>query len=149
MKNHCSNGPVSTLAGATWTPEPGTDCDQHKGVPAISKIQGETDSFGAEYHYACQSCLTIFRQHAAQAKIGTCDWCNNSTDTLRDHRDMDEGRAGPVYRVCQPCRSKETESLQEELQEMRSEEGYVFDDDERYDDDIPGTGDDDDEDFPP
>jgi hypothetical protein len=41
-------GPISTLPGHSHQVPDGTVCDDHPDRPAVARIQGETDSFGAE-----------------------------------------------------------------------------------------------------
>lgn len=36
-------------------------CDDHPDVPAVARVQGETDSFGCEMHDLCQACLDELR----------------------------------------------------------------------------------------
>jgi hypothetical protein len=102
-------GPISTLPGSSHDLPAGTMCDLHPDVPAVARIQGETDSFGCEMNDVCQECLDADRAFArsAEATTGRCDWCKNEEATdLRDSRDYEEGLSGPVYRVCGPCRKR-------------------------------------------
>jgi hypothetical protein len=108
-------GPISSLPGSLHAAQ--GMCDDHPDRPAVARLQGETDSFGSEMHDVCQECLDEHRQHQAEARTGFCDWCRTEQTTLRDHRDFEEGMSGPVYRVCGPCRKKESESLREEADE--------------------------------
>ena len=136
MNQECSNGPVSTLAGHVSTDgiDPGTECmgqleseqrDVLVGCPDLAtvKVQGETDSFGCEYVYLCHAChermKLAHQQRAAQPEY--CEWCKHEKTGVRDHRDIDEGLAGPVYRVCRDC-------IADELRELRAE----LDDDDFY-----------------
>ena len=98
------------------TPE-GMMCDMHPDRPAVRRMQGETDSFGAEYLDLCQECLDKMAKHEAENRAGCCDWCGQHATDLRPRRDMDEGMAGRVYDVCGACVRKENESLQAELDE--------------------------------
>jgi len=70
-----------------------------------------------------------FKSHEVEARVGVCDWCKTEQTTLRDHRDFEEGMSGPVYRVCSPCRIKESASLREEL-DSYCNEFYDYGDDE-------------------
>ena len=114
---HVSSGPVSSMPGSNHELPPGSMCDDHPTVPAVRRIQGETDSFGCEYHMMCQACLDEHRKHlqAARDEPGCCDWCSELKTGLRPRRDYEEGMAGPVYRVCGDCIKKENEEAQEEL----------------------------------
>lgn len=103
----CSKGPVATMRGATHLlPENGVCCDNHQDRPAVARIQGETDSFGCEYHDLCDECAEEMRQALAEEVAGICDWCRLPTTDLREYRDPEEGQAGPVYTVCQKCCKK-------------------------------------------
>lgn len=65
-------------------------------------MQGETDSFGAEYSMLCDDCLKLTK--AAQAESDAddfCEWCGNKT-TVQFARDATES-CGRVYRLCRPC----------------------------------------------
>ena len=89
-------------------------CDEHPDRPAVARIQGETDSFGCEMHDLCQECLDAERAYrnspeAAEWRKGTCEWCKNPADDLRDRRDYEEGNCGRVYRVCGACVKRDNE----------------------------------------
>lgn len=112
-------GPCSTLPGALHKVPAGTMCDKHHDVPATHRVQGETDSFGAELNDKCQACYDKYRAavdaHKAEAATGTCDWCRSHATDLRPRRDFEEGMYGRVYDVCGACVKKENERLQDEL----------------------------------
>jgi hypothetical protein len=123
-------GPISTLSGASHAVPDGMACDQHPDRPAVVRIQGETDSFGCEMHDICQECLDSERAarnspEAAEWRKGTCEWCKNPADDLRDRRDYEEGSCGRVYRVCGACVKRDNEYW--------AAEAAAYDDD-RYDD---------------
>lgn len=99
-------GPISTLPGTRHKLLKQVDCDDHPGVPAIERIQGETDSFGSEMHDLCKECVDKMNKEAKKERFAHCDWCKELSNTIRPMRDADEGMAGPVYQVCQPCRNK-------------------------------------------
>lgn len=99
-------GPVSTLPGSTRGAEHGAMCDEHPDRPAVRRVQGETDSMGAEFYDLCQECLDELAKHAAEAACGRCDWCKSEVRDLRPFRDFEEGTSGPVYEVCGACRKK-------------------------------------------
>jgi hypothetical protein len=105
-------------------------CDQHPDRPAVARIQGETDSFGCEMNDLCQECLDADRAwknspEAGEWRKGTCEWCKNPADDLRDRRDYEEGNCGRVYRVCGACVKRDNEYW--------AAEAAAYDDD-RYDD---------------
>jgi len=112
-------GPTSGRPGTRHKLPPGTMCDEHPDQPAVTRIQGETDSFGAELLDVCQSCLDAIQAHQAEDRTGMCDWCSNHATDLAHQRDLDEGMGGRMYRVCGACRRAESERLDEELAETR------------------------------
>ena len=120
-------GPTSSLPGTFHKLPASTTCDDHPDRPAVARIQGETDSFGAELNDLCQECLDQFRSYQADARAGVCDWCSSPATDLTYRRDIDEGMNGRVYRVCGTCRKVESERLDEELAEIR-DHFYDFED---------------------
>lgn len=110
-------GPVSTLPGDRRESPEGMMCDNHPDRQAVRRVQGETDSFGAEYLDLCQECLDKVRVYELEARIGRCDWCGQHAADLRPRRDFEEGLAGRVYNVCGNCVRKENENLQTEFDE--------------------------------
>ena len=97
--------------------------DWHCESQATTRIQGETDSFGAEYYHLCDACYELDTeiQEYNDIKHGNdeacCEWCK--TLVLRKDlgwtRDIDEGSNGPVYEVCGSCRTRQAEQIAEEL----------------------------------
>jgi hypothetical protein len=85
-------------------------------------MQGETDSFGSEMHDLCAECTEKAREEPHY--IGTCDWCSASEVVLNPRRDYEEGMAGRVYYVCQPCITRSNARIAAEFD----------DDDNGYDD---------------
>jgi hypothetical protein len=134
----CSHGPVSSLPGAKFQPEPDSTCDRHPDVQAVKKVQGETDSFGCEYVHMCQACVDANEAYTKEqlSVEKFCDWCSGMKLNVRAHRDFEEGQSGRVYQVCSDCRARESESVAEELVEYESESRYsnhsTFDDDGGY-----------------
>lgn len=97
-------GPISTLPGRGHDVPDGQTCDQHPDRLAVSRIQGETDSFGAELNDMCQECLDEYRREMAEADhSGKCDWCHEHKPRLSPRRDYEEGMYGRVYEVCDEC----------------------------------------------
>jgi hypothetical protein len=135
-KIHTSGRPVSTLPGTTWNVEEGTMCDDHLDRKAERRVQGETDSFGAEYHYMCRQCLDeflAFRKEEYETEH-RCDWCGNMKKHVAKYRDANEGQGGPVYDVCEDCRNKDRQHWAEEAARYRDEHGdSSFDDDDGWD----------------
>jgi len=126
-----ASGPVSTMRGHTSMAPVGMMCCSHEDRPAIKRVQGETDSFGAEYFGACQECLDELAKDDG-TYTGTCDWCEAESDKLRETRDYEEGMSGPVYDVCPGCRQKQNDAAAAELAEYdnRDEDDYGTDGDE-------------------
>ena len=110
-------GPIHTLPGASHDVPDGACCDMHQDRLAVARIQGETDSFGSELYDVCQECLEEIRNYK---DVGVCDWCHTES-ALRPYRDLDEGRTGPVYRVCAACRRKDQEWWAAEASEYEHE----------------------------
>lgn len=102
---YASRGPVSTLPGHKSPPPVGAMCDHdgHEHIPAKVRIQGETDSMGAEYGFLCEACEKEY--DAAPSAESSCDHCS-SDDVLIPTRFPDEGTSGPVYYLCRGCRDK-------------------------------------------
>lgn len=111
-------GPVSTLPGSLHKVPAGTCCDEHEDREAMYRVQGETDSMGAEYVDLCSECYDPLKSadNKLAAATGRCDWCGLEKDTLRPRRDMDEGMCGPVYRVCLECVQAENDRYAEEYE---------------------------------
>jgi hypothetical protein len=123
-----SQGPVSTLPGHTQQVEPQVMCDQHNDRPAVRRVQGETDSFGCEYHDLCQECIDEMRAAIEADRVGVCDWCLKDAKDLRDRRDIDEGMCGRVYRVCGECVNVENARLAAEMNESGYYDRWDFED---------------------
>jgi len=107
-------GPIQTLPGTGHAVPPGTMCDDHPDRPAVARIQGETDSFGAELIDCCAECRDALRAAIRAPQRGWCDWCKTMAEGIRDHRDFEEGSSGPVYSVCAGCRTRELQRLERE-----------------------------------
>ena len=123
----CSIGPVSTLPGSIRAVPVGTECDEHPGVLAVKRVQGETDSFGCEYMDMCQECYDKYKEEMRNVdNSGICDWCKKSADRVFNHRDIEEGSCGQVYQVCQAC-------IDAEKKEWAEERDCLDDDDEWWD----------------
>jgi hypothetical protein len=125
-------GPISSLPGSIHNPPNGTMCDNHPDQPAVTRVQGETDSFGSEMEDLCQQCVDERRAYrcseagqaeAAEERTGSCDWCKTHSTDLRSARDYDEGMHGPVYRVCGPCIKRVNDEAQAELDDMYDDWG--------------------------
>lgn len=122
----CSIGPVSTLPGSIRAVPVGTECDEHPGVLAVKRVQGETDGFGAEFLDMCQECYDKYKEEMRNVdNSGICDWCKKSADQVFNHRDIEEGSCGRVYQVCQACIDAEKKEW--------AEERDCLDDDEWWD----------------
>ena len=99
-------GPLRSLPGALFRPPEGMVCDLHGHVPAVVRVQGETDSFGSEMLDMCNYCYAQFNIGESQDVVGRCDLCHEHDRTLKHHRDPEQSATGPVYRACQDCIAK-------------------------------------------
>jgi RecJ-like exonuclease len=79
------------------------ETEGHEKRPATHTMQGETDSFGAEYIDLCSECAEKFRGTCWYE--GDCEHCGQEAE-LWGWRDPDEGLNGPVYALCQRCRQR-------------------------------------------
>jgi hypothetical protein len=119
-------GPISTLPGAGHHLPKGTMCDLHPNRPAVARIQGETDSMGAELNDMCAECLEAERQYnRTRDRSGVCDWCKTKKPRLRNRRCSDEGLYGPVYEVCDDCCARQDKALAEELARYEAEDPWA------------------------
>jgi len=119
-------GPTSTMPGSVHKLPDKTVCDTHPDKLAVIRIQGETDSFGAELNDMCQECLDEYKKYLQEEDTsGQCDWCKTDVQKRVTTRDYEEGLAGRLYYVCEPCLNKYSDKIREE-----------FDEDSRYDDDF-------------
>lgn len=109
-------GPISSLPGSHHAVPDGTACDYHPDRAAVTRLQGETDSFGSEMEDLCEECWRARKREEAADDFnsGECDWCKKEATDLRWRRDYDEGLSGPVYRVCGGCVVREEQRLKEE-----------------------------------
>lgn len=95
----------------------------HCESQATTRIQGETDSWGAEHYHLCDACyeldteITEYLTEKHANDEAQCEWCKKVTKQkdLRYTRDIDEGSNGPVYEVCGSCRTRQAEQIAEEL----------------------------------
>lgn len=106
---------VSSLPGSSHFVPENAKCDIHTDRNAVANIQGETDSFGAEYILMCRECYEEYKEEAKKPHISTCDWCKAERVPVRPRRDYDEGMNGPVYYCCQDCIDKSNARMAEEL----------------------------------
>lgn len=117
-------GPTSSLPGSRHNPQ-GQPCD-HPGctAPATVRIQGETDSMGAEYLDFCDAHIPP----RDAPLVGTCDWCRTPNVALSITRDYDEGMCGPVYEVCKSCTDRRNAEAEAELARYGRDDDDYFDD---------------------
>ena len=101
------------LPGSIHPVQPGDECVDC-GKPATVRVQGETDSFGAEYHAYCASCRALWEATLNIPHISFCDHCKQEEET-KPWRDLDEGSSGPVYYICSPCRREADEAYRSQL----------------------------------
>ena len=115
--------PVCGCEHGTWSDESFEIDDTMCKEPVEWRLQGETDSFGAEYFYYCsrhkkqeQDRVKEWYNSPEAEELQKCDWCKTLVPAkdLQKHRDFEEGTASPIYDVCSKCRHKETQSLLKE-----------------------------------
>lgn len=104
-----------SLPGFHYSVPNGAKCDAHHDRDAVANIQGETDSFGAEYILMCQECYDEYKEEAKKPHISDCDWCGAKQIAVRPRRDYDEGMNGPVYYACQGCIDRDNARIEDEL----------------------------------
>lgn len=68
---------TTTLPGTIRKVPQGQKCDDCENIATI-RVQGETDSFGAEWYDFCETCYVKHRELRKQHKSGKCDWCKRS-----------------------------------------------------------------------
>lgn len=78
------------------------------------RLQGETDSMGAEYHFYCDQHLKEVQKVMREAPevLESCDGCG-AMAVLRPSRCWEEGNNGPVYHWCPACRESNRKSLED------------------------------------
>ena len=115
---------TTSLPGTGRAVPEGQTCDDC-GAPATHRIQGETDSFGAEWADLCDSCYDKERERIRnEDRSGHCEWCKEFAPRLFNTRDtLDEGLHGPVYQVCKSCLKKQQDAIDREY-EMMVADGY-------------------------
>ena len=89
-------------------------CD-HCEKLATYVMQGETDSFGAEYHMLCDEHfkLRLDEIEKEKQKPKLCEWCNKEKVGCTMQRDITESH-GPLYQVCNECRVKNVNAFVED-----------------------------------
>lgn len=93
------------MPGSLHRVPPGRRCDSHPERLAVMRIQGETDSMGAELHDCCAECGVAMQSAIHAPQGGVCDLCHQPQLELRPYRDPEEGAAGRLYDACGSCRS--------------------------------------------
>lgn len=96
------------LPGAEITPKGNEKCDKHPDRESIITIVTETDSFGSETVEKCEECYKEYQYRKAnpepddfyECEGAGCDVCD---ETVKPHRDPEEGMSGPVYYWCSSC----------------------------------------------
>jgi len=134
-------GPTKQLPGSLHPFPPGTRCDNHPERLAIARIQGETDSMGAELIDCCGPCAVNAREAAKLTAIDReCDRCHRLFDKLENYRDPDEGISGRLYQLCEGC-ANEARSGDNSSTGIASESGDGYPDENALevdaDDDFP------------
>lgn len=88
------------------------------------RVAGEQDSFGTEWLYFCDSDYEEFlkEMHAYRLaqRTGPCEWCKKEVTDRFEFRGFDSDGPWDKQWVCGPCRVKDGEALQEELDYLDS-----------------------------
>lgn len=85
------------------------------GVPATHELIGEVDGFGHESTPYCEKHGVMQKEeHTKSREVTTCAWCKTIGVETSPHRDFEEGSNGPLYDVCDGCRSREIADLNDE-----------------------------------
>ena len=105
---HCSNGPVSSMPGSRHQLPLNQSCDKHPNRLAVVRIQGETDSFSAEYVDMCEECKQDYLKHIEEHKEDErhCEICLGNKKGVKPRRDPEEGSCGRLYDMCPECYRK-------------------------------------------
>jgi hypothetical protein len=72
-----------SLPGSRHSVPKDAKCDLHHDRDAVANIQGETDSFGAEYILMCPECYSEHKEETKNPQISTCDWCKAKQVAVR------------------------------------------------------------------
>lgn len=79
--------------------EKDNECMSH----ATYKVVVESDSFGSEYGYYCDTHIKDVEEQAiSNPPEDNCDHCKRLL-TVHPYRDYEEGYNGPVYWLCECC----------------------------------------------
>lgn len=106
---------MRNLPGSSHSVPENTKCDIHAERHAVANIQGETDSFGAEYILMCQECYNEYKEETKNPHISDCDWCEAKQTATWPRRDYEEGMSGRVYYLCQTCIDRDNAKISNEL----------------------------------
>lgn len=128
MKDLHYSGPVSSLPGSLHSLPEGSMCDSHPDRLAVARVQGETDSFGAEYILMCAECREAHKAMDGAHYTGNCK-CGAEEVPLFPYRDYDEGLRGPVYYACRACKGAFVARQSEEAERYLLDEVFILQDD--------------------
>lgn len=117
----------------SWTAYVGDEPCQVCGEKAAARLQGETDSMGAEYSWWCDDHIQAVRDSlkASREVEHICDGCGAKAKVYPS-RCWEEGSNGPVYDWCSSCRDKNRQSLEDSISDEEKERWNRDDDDEDY-----------------
>jgi hypothetical protein len=119
-----AGGVLGTLPGHRERIIGNEECEEC-GAPATCRLQGETDSMGAEWYTLCTKCADA---SSGWSPDGKCDTCKKETGKLVPSRCWEEGPSGPVYWVCEDCLARDIQAAAEadrDMREMMAEEDPV------------------------
>lgn len=108
-----AGGVYATLPGHRISVSEG-ECEKC-GAPATCRLQGETDSFGAEWWTLCDECAD---KSSETSPSGECETCRGDSEKLVPSRCWEEGPGGPVYWVCPECRERDVQAAREAGEEL-------------------------------
>ena len=106
------------LPGETTTRFEAGICDRCCESSATIGLCTESDSFGDEITPVCDDCLKASQKDTNHGKCG----CGVAAE-LKPTRDPEEGAHGPVYWLCENCRTRKERVWQREY-EKEFEELY-------------------------
>lgn len=106
---------------------------------ATHRVAGEMDSFGTEWLYFCDSDYKEFQQemrkHNDEMRSGPCQWCKKQVTDRSLFQGMDADGPWDKQWVCGPCRQKDRDALNEELDYLdRVASRYSYSDSDDNDD---------------
>jgi hypothetical protein len=128
-----SNGRIDGLPGRSRREmiDDADMCSKHPKRKSVFCIQGETDSFGAEFVHMCLRCKgrhLAWKRENPDGPLGMCESCHAMDVPVLPWRDPEEGQAGPVYYQCAGCRTarhaREREYIEQDMRDHPEDYDY-------------------------